>query len=580
MPSRSASPGSSSPLDPYQSKALVMLEGPLLITAGPGSGKTHIIMHRVAHLIQSGRAQPEECLTITFNRRAAQEMKDRLQRLLPETWKQIPVMTFHGLALKILQGERADAGLPRGFRASSERERLELLKEKMNLAETKAEKLLHDISTHKRSGKPEAGKTGAMKTALKVLAEARDAQGWLDYDDLILESVKLLEEHAGLRARYRQKFPFVSIDEYQDIDALQYRLIQLLVPSDGNLLAIGDPDQSIYSFRGASVEFFLRFKADFPQTREISLTRNYRSGEILVSASNQVMAPEALVEDRAMEALPEDPGKVLIHESPTDKAEAEYVAHCIEQMIGGLSFYSIDTKRTDSAMERDFSFYDFAVLYRTEQQAFLLEEALERACIPFERHSHRPLSEHPRVQAYLSLIKSSPIKENLLDTLYQAKQKLQEAHPDEKDTVYEKLEAIAIRSGEKKDVFLSEVYLGEELELWDRRADRVSLLTLHAAKGLEFPAVFITGCEKGFVPMMFGGESSDAALAEERRLFYVGMTRARERLILSHAKKRFLHGQAQPREASPFLKDIEARLLEKSKAIFKAKRQNPQMELF
>lgn len=610
---------SHSALDPYQAKALEMLEGPVLITAGPGSGKTRVLTHRVAHLIQSGHAKPEECLTITFTRRAAQEMKDRLQKLLPEQWKQIPVLTFHGLGLKILQEERANAGLPRGFRAASERERLELLKEKLAISDSKAEKILREISIFKRNSSslregPE-GRRGNpsseialvaprprndgrqpqvtaeiiskdklwgnnIKDALNVLAEARETQGWLDYDDLILDAVKLLEEHTGLRAHYRQKFPFVSVDEYQDIDALQYRLIQLLVPANGNLLAIGDPDQSIYSFRGANVEFFMRFKNDFPDAREIHLLRNYRSGEILVSASNQMMAPEALVEDREMEALLEDPGKILIHESSTDKAEAEYIAHCIEQMIGGLSFYSIDTNRTDAAMERDFAFSDFAVLYRTEQQAFLIEEALERAGIPFERHSHRPLGEHPRVQAYLSLIKSSPVKEGLLDALYQAKLKLQEAAPDEKDGIYEKLEAIALRAGEKKEVFLSEVYLGEELELWDPRADRVSLLTLHAAKGLEFPAVFITGCEKGFIPLVFGNETSEDSTAEERRLFYVGMTRAKERLILSHSKKRFIQGKSVERETSPFLKDIERRLVEKSKAIFKAKRKNPQMELF
>jgi DNA helicase-2/ATP-dependent DNA helicase PcrA len=571
-------------LDAEQRQALEVIKGPLLIIAGPGSGKTRVLTHRVAHLIQGHHARPEQCLAITFTRRAADEMRERLKALLPEQWRQILVMTFHALAYRILLENRVAAGLPRDFRVSSEFERKQLLCEAFALADRKAKAALREISLLKRQGRhPEPGT--ALATYWSRLDQQRDTQGWLDYDDLMLLALGLLENDPGLQARYRDRFRWISVDEYQDIDALQYRLIRLLTTPDGNLCAIGDPDQSIYRFRGADVGFFLRFERDFPDARQIRLSRNYRSGESIVSASSQMIAPAALVEDRRMQALLEDTGRLLIHAAPSDKAEAEFVIQTIEQMMGGISFFSLDSDRSDGEREHDYSFADFAVLYRTEAQADVLEQAFLRSGIPYQRHSHRCLTDHPQVRALLDSMRQQDtggmIAERLQAAMTEVGSVEEEKQGNDLDRLFEKLRSIAEHCGDHWEQFVSELHLGQEIDVRDERADRCSLLTLHAAKGLEFPVVFIAGCEDGLLPLRWNVQS-EAELAEERRLFYVGMTRARQRLILSYVQKRYWQGEQQARDPSPFLKDIEQRLLELRGSAFKKvpAKDNPQMELF
>ncbi len=500
-------------LDPEQQMAVSIVQGPLLIIAGPGSGKTRTLTHRVAYLIQNGYAEPGQCLTITFTRRAAEEMRGRLRTLLPEQWQKVPVTTFHGLGLRILQENRVLAALPRGFRVVSEEERRTLISESCELSPAKAAKILKKISLAKRKEMTFPPGTEEAK-AWAVLENQRDREGWLDYEDLITLPVKLLEEESGLKERYREQFPYVSIDEYQDVDEFQYRLVRCLVPEGGNICAIGDPDQAIYSFRGADVGFFLKFEQDFPGTKKVRLLRNYRSGESILSASSQMIAPASLVEDRVLESLIEDTGKVVIYHARTDKAEAEFVVESIEKMVGGVSFFSVDSGRSGDQAEKDYSFSDFAVLYRTEAQADVLEQALERSGLPFRRFSHQSLM--------------------------------------------------------------------EDVDAWDERADRIALLTLHAAKGLEFPVVFITGCEDGLIPLQWGEGLSDDGIAEERRLFYVGMTRAKDRLFLSHAGKRFWNGKLREQKASPFLRDIEDKLLERKESLLKGgrRKEKSQFELF
>ncbi|MBN1587163.1 MAG: ATP-dependent helicase, partial [Candidatus Omnitrophica bacterium] len=427
-----------------------------------GSGKTRTLTQRVAELVRSGTAQPEQCLTLTFTRRAAEEMRSRLQKLLPEECEQIPVCTFHGLAYRILQENYNAAGLPQGFEVVAEKD--------------------------------------------------ADHNGVLDYEELMRLALSVLEDSPDLCAQYRQRYAWVSIDEYQDIDESQYRLIRLLAPDKGNVCVIGDPDQAIYRFRGADVGFFLRFEEDYPGARKVFLSRNYRSGESIFTASRQMMAPGSLLEDRQVQAIIEDTGKVVLHCAKTDKAEAEFVVHRIEQLIGGTTFFSMDSGRSEGDTEREYSFADFAVLVRAKAQLDCLEEALERSGIPYQAPARDPW---------------------------------------------------------------------QDVDEWDPRADRVSLLTLHAAKGLEFPVVFITGCEEGLLPMSWGGKSSEEELAEERRLFFVGMTRAEDRLFLCHAKRRLWQGKIRERTISRFLQDIEERLLEHSlSAAPKRRSDNSQLNFF
>ena len=548
-------------LDPDQLGALDVVRGPLLITAGPGSGKTRVLTHRIAHLIKEHGVAPGQCLAITFTRRAAEEMRERLAALLPGA--NVPVMTFHSLGLRLLEENRVAAGLPRGFKIASDAERRALLMDRCKWSGTKARSALQELSRVKRQRLELPAGSDAQEAA-KLLGEEREFHGVLDYDDLMILPLELLQKDPGLTASYRQRYAWVSVDEYQDIDELQYALLRELVPENGNLCAIGDPDQAIYAFRGADVGFFLKFGQDFPGAVHIQLRRNYRSGRSIVTAATQMIEPATLIADREVQALLEDTGKVVIHEARSDKAEAESVVHNIEQLLGGLSFYSIDTNRSDGTAQADYTFADFAVLYRTEAQADVLEEALLRSGIPFQRRGHQALSDLPQVQVLLEAMATLDEHAVVTERLREAAAQLTAS--DEKDaeleSVMERLEAIAERCGDRWQQFLSEMHIAQAIDVWDERADRVSLLTLHAAKGLEFRVVFVTGCEDGVLPFKWQDETADEELAEERRLFYVGMTRAKERLFLLHARKRHWRGRLREQQPSPFLDDIEARLLE------------------
>jgi len=581
-------------LDGEQRAAAEAIHGPVLIVAGPGTGKTRTLTHRLAHLVADHGVPPEQCLALTFSRRAAGEMIERLERLLPGEAHRVPVMTFHALGLSILREHGERLGLSPSLRVASESERCQLLVESLSISHRKASQLLGRISRHKRR-QGSSGPTEAADEAHAVDAYGRGlrARGWVDFDDLILLPLQLFRESPELAEHYRSRYRWVSVDEYQDIDASQYQLVKALVPAGGNLCAIGDPDQAIYGFRGAEVGHFQRFCEDFPAARTVALGRNYRSTQTIVDAALQLIAPSSLVAGRRLEAQGLGPEQIEFHECATDRAEAESVVHSIERSIGGSTFFSLDSRRVAAGEGESLSFADFAVLYRTEAQAGAIAEALERSGMPFQRRSHRPLCDEPSVRAVVGAMGeggdekgTGPICRNgqsdlrsvpgashkldlspfvqaagpsVLERLDRAAEAVGENGP-RLDAVLPALRSLAARCANDLPKFLSELALGIEVDLWDARADRVSLLTLHAAKGLEFPVVFIVGCEDGLLPLHWG-ETDEQSLAEERRLFFVGMTRARERLILTHARKRPWRGKVRVSTPSPFLADIESRLL-------------------
>ncbi len=443
-------------LDKEQQQAVNTIHGPLMVTAGPGSGKTRVLAHRIENMIANHAIPPENCLAITFTRRAAREMKDRIKN------DRVNIHTFHSLCLSILR-EKQEVNL------ISEEQQLEIF----------GPKILNKISKAKRTSQIDDSIAEEFRIYRGKLAE----KNLVDFDDLILTAVKMLEDNTELLKQYHNRFKYISIDEYQDIDPLQYRLIRLLVPPGGNLCVIGDINQAIYGFRGADTVFFNKFKQDYPDAVEIKLKNNYRSSGTIVNASNQVIRTDSLSLSRI------DPERITIHNAPTERAEAEFVVSTIEKLVGGHSFFSIDSSRS-SGEEVNYSFSDFAVLYRASQQAEALVEAFERSGMPY-----------------------------------------------------------------------AEISKAESL---DPGAERVSLLTLHSSKGLEFNAVFIIGLEEGVLPLPYCDKE------EERRLFYVGMTRAKERLYLSHSLKR---------PVSPFLEKIEAELLQFSR--FQGKRpEGKQLSLF
>jgi DNA helicase-2/ATP-dependent DNA helicase PcrA len=568
-------------LDVDQRRAAEILDGPLLIVAGPGSGKTRTLTYRIAHLVQHHGVAAEKCMAITFTRRAAEEMRQRLRVLLDDVWQQIPIMTFHALGLSILQEHWNAAGLQRGFRLAGDAERLTLLQQAQDISESQARRLLSVISRAKRTRT--IPKDARHAQALDAYQHALEVRNLVDYDDLIGLAAEVLESDAGLRAHYQERYAWVCIDEYQDIDEQQVRLIKLLVPPDGNLCAIGDPDQAIYGFRGGDARFFEQFPQDFPRTQIVRLTRNYRSDPNIVTVSSQVMAPSG----SALHSIPVSPETsilVTMHEAPTERAEAEFVVQTLEQLLGGHSFFSIDSGRSVDYDTRDLSFSDFAILYRTEAQTPALIEALQRSGMPFQKHSHRLLMEHPGVPLLIDLMQKGEATGSLWERLEAAFQ-----HADQDADLAAIAEAsgllkpLAQACGEDWKRFLAELAVGAQVDTWDARADRISLLTLHAVKGLEFPVVFIVGCEAGILPLTWGGQIAETELAEDRRLFYVGITRAQTRLYLCHAQKRLWRRQVKPMTPSPYLADIEERLLAKQRLPFQGERSPKkvaQLELF
>jgi DNA helicase-2/ATP-dependent DNA helicase PcrA len=499
-----SSPRESQGLDAEQRAAVETVEGPLLIVAGPGSGKTRTLTHRIAHLIGKHEVPAEQCLAITFTRRAALEMKARLAGMLPGETERIRVHTFHSLGLDILRAQPQSAGLQRGFQVASEEERSTALAEALQISTRKSSSLLRAISKAKRAQQPASAEMAAVIHAYQQMLTFRN---WIDFDDLIGLTVQTLSADPGLATHYRDLYRWISVDEFQDVDEQQYRLLTLLAPPpQANLCVIGDPDQAIYGFRGADSACFERFKRDYPDATAILLKRNYRSSGTIVTAASQVIASTG--DEPFAEVVREMHERIAIHAAPTEKAEAEFVIQTIERLIGGHSFFSIDSGRSTGNAADNLSVADFAVLYRTNAQGAALREAFERSGMPFKQHGHEAYLERP------------------------------ESESDE-------------------DVIRAKV---PSIDSFDSKADRVSLLTLHAAKGLEFPVVFIVGLEDSVLPL-YWSSPDESALAEERRLFYVGMTRAKDRLILTRTLKRHWRGRLQTLNASPFLKDIESELL-------------------
>ena len=566
-------------LDADQRRAAEIISGPLLIVAGPGSGKTRTLTHRIAHLIRTHRVRPEHCLAITFTRRAADEMRERLHRLLPAVADAIPLFTFHALGMSVLQEHWNAAGLQRGFRVASDAERQQLLRATLGVSARRTRSLLSAISVAKRTGQAPAEAEQAV--VYSRYQQALDARNLVDFDDLIGRTIQVFESDIGLRDAYRERYQWVCIDEYQDVDEQQVRLIKLLVPPDGNICAIGDPDQAIYRFRGADVRFFARFTADFPGAQVVRLTRNYRSDRNIVHLSSQVIAPAGSAQ-HSTPVLADAPSLITLHEARTEKAEAEFVVHSIETLLGGHSFFSIDSGRSRDAEDRAVSFADIAVLYRTEAQAEAVVEALQRSGMPFQQHAHTRLLDHPGVALLIDALREQPGDGALVARLEAACDKAETGGAgDETRAALELLQPIARECGDDLERLLSSLALETQVDTWDPRADRISLLTLHAAKGLEFPVVFIVGCEDGLLPLSWG-KAEAADLEEERRLFYVGVTRAQTKLYLCHARKRRWRGAVQARSPSPYLADIEEQLLDRRRSQLSArgKKKADQLELF
>ncbi|MFO7633885.1 MAG: UvrD-helicase domain-containing protein [Caldilinea sp.] len=623
--SNSQSPNLLDGLNAEQRVAALCSDAPLIITAGPGTGKTRTLTVRIAHLVRKHGVSPESVLAITFTNKAAQEMRERLVALLgKDEAMNVTVKTFHAFGAQLLYTYAVEAGLDPAFVIVSDDERRLLLSQ-----------VAPDLDNHALDAALEAfaaakSQLARPETEFAALFDAYSAALQLanavDFDDLIARTVHLLEASPAVAAAVHARHRWISVDEYQDVNLAQVHLLRLLAAGGANLCVIGDPDQAIYGFRGANRRYFLSFLDDYPGAVQVRLTRNYRSKQGILDAALQVIAHNPDRDTLPLLAHFAEAVKLDVHPAPTDKAEAETIVHQIEQMMGGTSYFSLDSGRTDGLPPAARDFGDFAVLYRLGAQARPLIEAFDRSGIPYQvvgQESPWASKRMRSVLAFLWLIEnphSTLHLEQMLTSagvttpadavkrtsvffgveagnLTHALQQLAAETPTRQRSRIEKLAAFwqelrassddasiaalmeqvcaflnvgaeqrtrAIQRtapfGARLREFLEAALLEREVDSYDPRADRVTLMTLHAAKGLEFPVVFIAGCEEALLPYTRNDETPD--IEEERRLFYVGMTRAREKLILSHARTRFLYGQYMENPPSRFVGEIETALLE------------------
>ena len=646
-PATAAPPGGLSAwlaaLNPAQREAATHTEGPLAIVAGPGTGKTRTLTVRIAHLIRELDVAPGSILALTFTNKAAEELRERLGELLGAVQAaRITAGTFHQLGADLLREFAAAAGIPPTFAVFDEADRRLLLRQccpelpagelRAALAAISAQK--NGLASPAEDGRPVSPELSKIRTRYDAaLTEA----GALDLDDLVVRSVHLLERDLAVRRTLQARFRWISVDEYQDVNAAQYRFLRLLAGGGANVCVIGDPDQAIYGFRGADHRYFLAFGDDFPGARRLHLDRNYRSAQGILNAAGQVIAHNPDHQATALTADFAAQVKLEVYRAPTDRAEAEYVVHQVERLVGGTSYFSLDSGRVeDDGLTETHTFGDFAVLYRLNAQAKLIEEAFDRSGIPYQTTGGSAPAEQPPVREILSLLWLTQVpasrlhwwrllargpgtaRESALEELvawisgaagsvggtataepYRAAilspAEARAAHTLElvrslagagqasvselvgiaaagwaelRGRAYDaaelervaRLERRADGAGTGMREFLTAAALQSETDRYDDRADRVALMSLHAAKGLEFPVVFITGCEEGLLPYLPPNRAADPA--EERRLFYVGMTRARRRLILTHAARRLLFGSTVENPLSGFVTDIESALRE------------------
>ncbi|MCH2653225.1 MAG: UvrD-helicase domain-containing protein [Gemmatimonadetes bacterium] len=658
----SASPLHLNGLNTNQLEATSHFEGPLLVLAGAGSGKTRVLTARVCHLIQEFGISPKKILTVTFTNKAAGEMRERITKLLGSEPIGMWMGTFHAMGARLLRRHADRLGWDRSFSIFDSDQSLRLIKSVqeelgLDLKRWNPKAIRAEISNSKN--RLEDDKTFQLETqsaselfirtvgqVFSAYQEALQAQDAFDFDDLLMKPVELLEGHRDLLEHYRGRFSFILVDEYQDTNRAQFRFVELLARAHGNLMVVGDPDQSIYAWRGADVRNILDFETAFPSTRVVPLEINYRSKESILSAANAVIGENVNRPKKILRASRKGGDKITLVETSNEKDEAQWIVSEIQDQIQSTQGLSI---------------CDCAVLYRTNAQARALEDAFLRARMPYQVVGGLRFYQRREIQdvlAYLRLI-SNPKDKTAFDrivnyprrgighttrehltrwavdqgvTMLEAAGRAEEVPgirtagvrglkqfadlmrrlslratqatigeileglvedislikhlnnegPDGEDRVRNVIELIAgtldfdatlaqtiepdeIDTFTELDLFLQEVALIADLDRLDPGSETVTLMTLHNAKGLEFSLVFIAGLEEGLFPLSRAYDEADA-LEEERRLFYVGITRAEDKLFMSWARQRRRAGDFTYGSLSSFVSAIPDKLLEYRKS--------------
>ena len=642
-------------LNKEQVEAVQRTEGPLLVLAGAGSGKTRVLTHRIAYLIQEKGVFPSHILAITFTNKAAAEMRERVEKLLPGEGNSVWVSTFHSMCLRILRREIEHLGYDRDFSIYDTDDQRTLMRQilkelKIDSKTLRERAVLSQISqTKNRGGNAEdylSESDGDYLSKLiyqcfKRYEEKLKENNALDFDDLLLKTLELFERFPEVLLQYQERFRYILVDEYQDTNDVQFRLIYSLAKKYSNICVVGDDDQSIYRFRGANLENILSFEAEFPGCHTIKLEQNYRSTSPILNLANTVIAENRRRKSKKLWTEKTEGKEVLFQEYETAEEEAREV---IRHIRGENRFYK-----------------DFAILYRTNAQSRLFEEQCiawnipyqivggvnfyqrkeikdllaymkimvnQKDDIAFERIINVPkrgignasiekLRQYGLQFGGFSLIETIPFAKaaglsgKALSEIDKFSQTVESWKKEElgklierilDDTGYEtellsegaieaesrmenirelegKLLSYIQENGEDASLaaFLEEVSLLSDLDRSDLTEDKITLMTLHGAKGLEFPVVFLVGLSDGLFPSALS-LGDDEEIEEERRLCYVGITRAEEELYLSSAKNRMVNGQTQYFKISRFFEDIPDELLKKN-LLYRPKRSEEELFL-
>jgi DNA helicase-2/ATP-dependent DNA helicase PcrA len=623
-------------LNPAQREAVLATEGPLLVVAGAGSGKTRVLTHRVAHLIAACGVEPQEILAITFTNKAAGEMRTRLEDLLGSVANKIWILTFHAACGRILRREAQRLGYRSNFTIYDQADQIRLVKACLEELERDPKRFvprgIHAQISNAKNNLISPGEYQSRVASFydQTVADTYDlyqrrlfASNAVDFDDLLMLTVDVLERFPEALERWQKAFRYVLVDEYQDTNHAQYRLLQLLAAVHRNVCAVGDPDQSIYAFRGADIRNILEFERDFPDTRVIALEQNYRSTNTILRSANSVIQHNR---ERKEKNLFSDLGEglpVRALEVEDEHAEARFIAAEVASLI-----------------DEGFSGSEIAVFYRTNAQSRVMEDVLVRQEIPYQviggprfyeraevkdviaylqvidnpydavslqRIANRPRrgigdASLARLQTYADAhgrslweateyaeeagIAAAPLRAvQSFRTVIQSLQAgaLELEVPDLVQRVLDQTGYMAALEAERTieaqgrienlqelvgvaqeyqssstepslSHFLQEISLFSDQDALTDQESRVTLMTLHNAKGLEFRAVFMVGMEEGIFPHSRSLEEQQ--LEEERRLCYVGMTRAQERLTLTHAAGRSLYGSRNYNLPSRFLDEL------------------------
>ncbi|EGP5402140.1 DNA helicase PcrA [Enterococcus faecium] len=641
-------------MNPRQKEAVLHTDGPLLLMAGAGSGKTRVLTHRIAYLIEEKEVNPWNILAITFTNKAAKEMKERVNAILASGGEDVWVSTFHSMCVRILRRDVDFIGYNRNFTIIDSSEQLTLMKrilKELNIDPKKYDprSILGTISQAKNSLQtPQdfAKMQGSYyeEIAAKCYAAYQKELQYnqcMDFDDLIMNTIRLFEEHPDSLTYYQNKFHYIHVDEYQDTNHAQYTLVNLLAGRFRNLCVVGDADQSIYGWRGADMQNILDFEKDYPDAAVILLEQNYRSTKNILSAANQVIENNSNRKPKNLWTENKEGNKITYYRADNERDETRFIVDRMQEEI--------------RSNHRNYG--DFAILYRTNAQSRVMEETLLKANIPYKMvggHKFYDRKEIKDILAYLNVLanpQDSISFERIVNSpkrgigpgsieklrsfaslhewpLLEAAQNVDLANIGGKAgqqlgafgemiqevtqmipylTVTELTKEVLDRSGyledlkiqntleaqarienleefltvtqefdkqfeqqneedadapeEKLTVFLNDLALVSDIDNLEEDASQVTLMTLHAAKGLEFPVVFLIGLEEGVFPLS-RALMEESELEEERRLAYVGITRAEEALYLTNAFSRTLYGRTQYNRPSRFVEEINQELLE------------------